>query len=1461
MQSLFATPRLLLPALAACLSLLVASPASAGFNVTISSVLPSSGGEFNKGRWLPTGSPSVISVGDLLEQLNNGDVTIETTGKALEPGNIVIQSLIPLDDLPTSRARSLALNALNNIVINGALSQATKGGDDKPNHLRLDLNANADRGGGGSIQVNANVDLAGGAFQATGDAFALLGNTTTTTGGGVFIVNVAGPVTLAEGILNTGGGKITIDAGATLSSTLGRFDSLGGIVELGAVTSIVISSPVTTSGGNFSAHVSGTGTLSVQNDIVTSGGHIALSTANGLIQSTIGADLDARFGANVGGVTVQSFAATGSVTLGGRVESAGGGTTLRAGGSLTMNDGISSSAGPVIASGDAITLNAPVYGGGGINFSGGSVTGNAGGSLTTQNSPIAISTTGIADIIGAIESNGGPITIQAGTLLDLGIGMLSSGGGAISLTSGNAMNLFGPISSSGGNITGHVTAAGALSVLNDITSSGGNIEFSTANGLLRSTLAADIDASGGAGMASVRLESLNASGALTLNGSVTAAAGSLTLRAGGDLTLNDRLANGRGTVLIHANLDGGALGNLSINAPVDLPFASSVSLQGVNFTQSGTGTLATGPLAGTFTGTATISRALTSAAGAITLSAPSLVFGAPVSGGGGITLNGGSVTGNAGGSLTSQNRPIAITTTGSIDIISAIQSNGGPITVQAGTTLDLGAGQLDSSGGVISLASANTMNLFGPMTSSGGSVTARVTGAGALNIHNDITSSGGNIEFSTANGLLQSTAGADVDASGGAGTASVRLESLNASGVLTVNGSVMGAAGTMTLRAGGDLTVNARLDVSSGAVSLHANTDGGGLGNLLINAPINLPSASSISLQGVQFTQAGTGTVTAGSMAGTFTGTATISRAITSANGAITLSAPSLVFSAPLSGGGGITLNGGSVTGNAGGSLTAQNRPIAITTTGSTDIIGTLESNGGSITVQAGTTLDLGVGVLSSGGGGINLASVNTMNLFGPLISSGGNITARVTGAGALNVQNDITSSGGNIDFSTTNGLLQSTAGADINAGGGAGTASIRLESLNASGALTINGSVTGAAGSLSLRAGGDLTVNAPLAVSTGAVILHANTDGGGLGNLFINAAINLPSASSVSLQGVQFTQSGTGTLTTGTGAITGLFRSTASVNRAISTHGGVIRLTAQEGITVNALITTAPPAGGSGRLYASKNVLLNTQPLPGNADIILIGGAINAPVVVEPSTTDLSGTTARLQALLKDDGGMPLIERGFLIAPASLNPDPLPGGKGVMRWISEGDSRTFDRVVTDLKLGTTYVFRAFASNHAGDGFSQTSTFTLLSPIEAWRLKHFGTTKNEGKASDTATPDDDDIPNLIKYGLVLTPGEPLASDLATPRIVKLESHRALALDLRRDPARSDIIVFIEGSSDLFKWTEIASSRLGSPFEGEGNVEEKEDRGGIFNCTIADVADAESEPFRFLRVRVENGRSE
>jgi hypothetical protein len=49
--------------------------------------------------------------------------------------------------------------------------------------------------------------------------------------------------------------------------------------------------------------------------------------------------------------------------------------------------------------------------------------------------------------------------------------------------------------------------------------------------------------------------------------------------------------------------------------------------------------------------------------------------------------------------------------------------------------------------------------------------------------------------------------------------------------------------------------------------------------------------------------------------------------------------------------------------------------------------------------------------------------------------------------------------------------------------------------------------------------------------------------------------------------------------------------------------------------------------------------------------------------------------------------------------------------------------------------------------------------------------------------------------------------------------------------------------------------------LGSPFEGEGNVEEKEDRGGIFNCTIADVADAESEPFRFLRVRVENGRSE
>ena len=71
----------------------------------------------------------------------------------------------------------------------------------------------------------------------------------------------------------------------------------------------------------------------------------------------------------------------------------------------------------------------------------------------------------------------------------------------------------------------------------------------------------------------------------------------------------------------------------------------------------------------------------------------------------------------------------------------------------------------------------------------------------------------------------------------------------------------------------------------------------------------------------------------------------------------------------------------------------------------------------------------------------------------------------------------------------------------------------------------------------------------------------------------------------------------------------------------------------------------------------------------------------------------------------------------------------------------------------------------------------------------------------------------------------------------------------------------DIVVFIEASSDLLKWIEIASSRFGSPFKGDGNVEEKEDRGGLFNCMIADVADAEAEPFRFLRVRVESGRSE
>ena len=81
---------------------------------------------------------------------------------------------------------------------------------------------------------------------------------------------------------------------------------------------------------------------------------------------------------------------------------------------------------------------------------------------------------------------------------------------------------------------------------------------------------------------------------------------------------------------------------------------------------------------------------------------------------------------------------------------------------------------------------------------------------------------------------------------------------------------------------------------------------------------------------------------------------------------------------------------------------------------------------------------------------------------------------------------------------------------------------------------------------------------------------------------------------------------------------------------------------------------------------------------------------------------------------------------------------------------------------LSGLTPGSLYHFRLTATNSAGTSSTSDFTFTTdpagqNTPLEDWRLFHFGITTNTGSAADGADPDTDGIPNLVEWGCYLNP--------------------------------------------------------------------------------------------------------
>lgn len=167
---------------------------------------------------------------------------------------------------------------------------------------------------------------------------------------------------------------------------------------------------------------------------------------------------------------------------------------------------------------------------------------------------------------------------------------------------------------------------------------------------------------------------------------------------------------------------------------------------------------------------------------------------------------------------------------------------------------------------------------------------------------------------------------------------------------------------------------------------------------------------------------------------------------------------------------------------------------------------------------------------------------------------------------------------------------------------------------------------------------------------------------------------------------------------------------------------------------------------------------------------------------------------------------------------------------------------------VSNLEPGTLYDFRIAALNGSDSSGDVATALTSWTGLEEWRFANFGSASNTGNAQNLANPAGDRVPNLVKYALVLNPNE--RAQMPAPL---MQSNR-LKLRFKRDPARADVRLVVEGSNDLANWTAIATSSGGGAFTGNATIGETETAGGVKEVEVSDTVDTTATPRRFLRIR-------
>ncbi len=632
--------------------------------------------------WFSTDDSAVVNTTTLLNALALANVTIQTrsNGGNSQDGDITVSGF---DYNTMSATRTLTLQADDDIVVNGAITDSVPGGET----LNLILTSNRQGAGAtGLVDINAAISC----------------SSVTITNGGALTITAAGDMNLTGAFTQNGAGAVTTAGDITTTNN--------NILFMQAVT---LSGPValsTQGGGAGIGDITFLGTLNGAQTL-----NLTAGTGNIAFAGIVGG------GQPLSGLTVNSAAATtfnAAATFAGPVVITSGNVnfnfpfTTTTGGTLTVtNLGTLST----LAAADMNLDGAFIQNGAGPNSLAGDITTTNDNILfttaVTLSGPVALSTqgggAGIGDITFLGALNGAQaLTLTAGTgniaFADVTGGLIAptalTVNSAAAITFNAASTYAGPVAITGGNVNFNfpftTTGGGTLTVTNNVIA--GNSTLSTLgagdlnldgaflqNGVGANLLAGDITTNNAA-------ITFNTAVRLTGNVAMSTGAGAGTITFGSTLDATTAgtetlgLTAGTGNITMTGAV--GAitrLGTLTVNSVADWNTASTISASSIVQT-SGSGTT-------TFNDSVD-----TDTVGGISLTGTNFFLAYVHAGSGAITVNanaGGIIDNNGDANNLNAALDSFLTAKGSRGVIG---TRSDPLDVQIGGTLTVCAeGQLD----------------------------------------------------------------------------------------------------------------------------------------------------------------------------------------------------------------------------------------------------------------------------------------------------------------------------------------------------------------------------------------------------------------------------------------------------------------------------------------------------------------------------------------------------------------------------------------------------------------------------------------------------------------------------------------------------------------------------------------------------------------------------------------------